>query len=90
MKGSDNGAPRYQAVRDRLLERGYLEGPIERFMFRDLLSRHSRLQRLMRSALKAGMIGAAPLAALLAADAMSMDGPVFAGHELRLPVPEPA
>jgi len=75
---------RYQAVRDRLLERGYLEGPIERFMLGDLLSRRSRLQRLLRTALKAGGIGAAPLGALLAAAAAMANRPLIGTADLFL------
>jgi len=74
----------YQAVRDRLLERGYLEGPIERFMLGDLLSRHSRLERLLRTALKAGAIGAAPLGALLAAAAAMANRPLLGTSDLFL------
>ncbi len=55
----------YETVRRKLLDRGYLHGPIERFVLRDLEGVRSGARPLFVAAAKAGLIGGPILGGLL-------------------------
>jgi hypothetical protein len=84
---SDDPAARtgYAEVRGKLRERGYLDGGmVERFLLRDLLASPSGLLQLPRTALKAALIGAPLLGALLAGAAALANRPLVGGRDLAL------
>jgi len=64
----------YEEVRERLRERGYLQGPIERFVLRDVAREGAAA--LIRTALKAALLGAPVLGALLAGVAVAVNRPL--------------
>ncbi len=65
---------RYEDVRRKLVARGYLQGRIERFVLRDLVT--SRTPRaLARTSLKAALLGAPLLGGLLAVSAYAANRP---------------
>ncbi len=74
----------YEAVRKKLLERGYLHGPIERFVLRDLDSAHSGAVPLILAAAKAGLIGGPILGGLLAIAALIANRLVVGATDLGL------
>lgn len=75
---------RYEQVRDKLRERGYLEGRVERFFLGDLLSSGSAWRPLLRSALKAGLVAGPLLGALLAAAVAAYNRPLLRAVDLAL------
>lgn len=80
-KGDD--AP-YEGVRRMLLERGYLEGPIERFVLAELLRAGFGLAPLLRVAAKAAAVGGPLLGALLAWAAAAANWPLLGAADLAL------
>src|SRR5262249_21360961 len=66
----------YDRVRRQLVEHGYLQGPIERFVLRDLAS-PAALATLLRASLKASIIGGPLLGALLAASTVAANRPAL-------------
>lgn len=72
---------RYEEVRRKLVERGYLQGPIERFLLRDLLAVGGPLRAVVRTALKAAIVGAPLLGALLAASVVAANRPLLGGRD---------
>ncbi len=81
---TDNEHPGYEAVRKKLLERGYLHGPVERFVLRDLDGAHSGAVPLIFAAAKAGLIGGPILGGLLAIAAMLANRLVVGATDLGL------
>lgn len=67
----------YAEVRRKLVERGYLQGPIERFLLRDLVRPGGGARRLARAGLKAALIGGPILGALLAGAAIEANRPLW-------------
>ncbi|MCP3982453.1 MAG: hypothetical protein GY716_24385 [bacterium] len=73
------GPPGYEEVRSKLLERGYLDNPLERFLLRD---GDASRPRPASAALRAAAIGA-PLLGLLCAVAVALaNRPVVSGLDL--------
>src|SRR5262249_35310089 len=66
----------YDRVRRQLVEHGYLQGPIERFVLRDLAS-SAAVAVLLRASLKASLIGGPLLGALLAASTVAANRPAL-------------
>lgn len=79
----DDGAhrPGYDEVRRRLIERGYLQGPLERFLLRDLMVRPSAWRAVAVSAAKAALLGAPLLAAVLAWATVAANRPLYRGAD---------
>lgn len=69
---------RYEEVRRKLVERGYLQGPIERFLLRDLLAGKGTL---VRASLKAATLGAPLMGGLLAASTVAANRPAFGSQD---------
>lgn len=67
--------PGYDDVRRHLVERGYLDGRIERFVVGDLSTGAHRARRLAMTAAKAAVLGAPLLGALLAGAAVAANQP---------------
>jgi hypothetical protein len=67
---------RYEEVRRRLVERGYLQGRVERFLLRDLLG-SSGPPALARTSVKAALLGAPLLGGLLAASTVAANRPLL-------------
>ncbi|HEX4825678.1 MAG TPA: hypothetical protein VFV19_15355 [Candidatus Polarisedimenticolaceae bacterium] len=63
----------YDRVRRQLVEHGYLQGPIERFVLRDL--------GFLRAAFKASVIGGPLLGALLAASTVAANRPALGARD---------
>lgn len=76
---SSSGEPdsNYEQVRRRLIERGYLQGPIERFVLRDFLGEGARRWAAVRTALKAAVLGAPVVGAVPAAAAIAAHRPLL-------------
>ncbi len=74
----------YEAVRQKLLDRGYLHGPIERFVLRDLDGAHSGVVPLIFAAAKAALIGGPILGGLLAIAALLANRLVVGATDLGL------
>lgn len=72
----DPGLAGYEEVRRKLRERGYLDGRIERFVLKDLLGPGSYGRHLVRSGLKAALLAAPLLGAVLAAAAVAANRPL--------------
>lgn len=71
---------RYEEVRRKLVERGYLQGRIERFLLRDLVA--SRAPRaLARTSLKAAAVGAPLLGGVLAASTVAANRPALGARD---------
>ena len=68
---------RYEEVRRKLVERGYLHGRIERFLLRDLIAPGGPARAVLRTSLKAAVLGAPLLGGLLAASAVAASAPLF-------------
>jgi len=66
---------RYEEVRRKLVERGYLHGRIERFLLRDLIAPGGPARAVLRTSLKAAVLGAPLLGGLLAASAVAASAP---------------
>ena len=67
---------RYDQVRRRLVERGYLQGRIERFVLRDIAGDHPA-RALARASFKAAILGAPLLGGLLAASTVARNRPAL-------------
>jgi len=67
----------YEEVRRKLRERGYLEGRIERFVLREAIGPGSRPRQLVRTGLKAAVVGAPLLGAVLAGAAVAVNRPLL-------------
>jgi hypothetical protein len=74
---------RYDQVRRRLVERGYLQGRIERFVLRDLTASHPA-RALAGASLKAAIIGAPILGGLLAASTVAANRPALGVRDAAL------
>jgi hypothetical protein len=74
----------YDEIRAELRRRGYLEGRIERFVLRGVLSAGNRFGRLLGSALRASLIGGPLLGAVLAASAATANRPLLGAADLPL------
>jgi hypothetical protein len=72
---------RYDAVRLRLVERGYLKGPIERFVLREALAPGGAGRAIARSSAKAALLGAPLLGALLAAATLAANRPLLGARD---------
>jgi hypothetical protein len=75
---------RYEEVRQRLLERGYLTGHIERFMLQDTLREGRAWRGVVRSASRAAIIGGPVFGALLAVAAAGSQRPILGPADLPL------
>lgn len=71
------GQSGYDDVRRRLVERGYLQGRVERFLLKDLVAPGSPARGVARTALKAAVLGAPILGALLAGAAVAGNRPLL-------------
>lgn len=70
----------YDRVRRQLVEHGYLQGRIERFVLRDLL-RSPGVGGLALSSLKAALVGAPLMGALLAASTIAANRPLLGARD---------
>ena len=70
---------RYEDVRRKLVERGYLHGPLERFLLRDVLG--TGAHGPWRTSLEAALIGAPLLGGLLAASTVAANRPALGGRD---------
>ena len=68
---------RLEEIRRKLLERGYLEGRIERFVLKDLYGPGSPGRHLITTGLKAALLGAPLLGGLLAGAAVAANRPLL-------------
>jgi hypothetical protein len=76
---------RFAEVRRKLVERGYLQGPIERFLLRDLLASTSPARATAGACARAAALGAPVLGGVLAASAVAANRPLLgAGDALVL------
>ena len=71
---------RYEEVRRKLVERGYLQGRIERFLLRDLVAAAGP-RALARTSAKAALLGAPILGGLLAASTVAANRPVLGARD---------
>jgi hypothetical protein len=71
---------RYEEVRRQLVERGYLQGRIERFLLRDIVTAQ-RPRALARTSAKAALLGAPLLGGLLAASTVAANRPLVAARD---------
>jgi Type I phosphodiesterase / nucleotide pyrophosphatase len=71
---------RYEDVRRKLIERGYLHGRIERFLLRDAIAEH-RASSLTRTSLKAALLGAPIVGGLLAASTVASNRPALSSRD---------
>lgn len=71
---------RYEEVRGKLVERGYLHGPIQRFLLRDLAASRSPLA-LARTSAKAAALGAPLLGGWLAASTVAANRPALGARD---------
>jgi hypothetical protein len=71
---------RYDDVRSRLVARGYLQGRIERFLLRDLLTAAGP-RALARTSFKASLLGAPLLGGLLAASTLAANRPLLGARD---------
>jgi hypothetical protein len=71
---------RYDDVRSRLVERGYLQGRIERFLLRDLITAEGP-RALARTSFKASLLGAPLLGGLLAASTVAANRPLLGARD---------
>ena len=72
---------RYEEVRRRLVERGYLRGPIERFVLRAALAPGGAPRAIAASSAKAALIGAPLLGALLAGATLAANRPLLGARD---------
>ena len=68
---------RYDAVRNRLLERGYLQHGMERFFLKEIASSGSPLLAVLRTALKAAILGAPLLGGIVAVATVAVNRPLL-------------
>jgi hypothetical protein len=71
---------RYEDVRRQLIQRGYLQGRIERFLLRDLVAAEGP-RALARTSFKAALLGAPLLGALLAASTVAANKPLLSTRD---------
>jgi hypothetical protein len=71
---------RYEEVRRKLVERGYLQGRIERFLLRDLVTGEAP-RALARTSLKAAVLGGPMLGGLLAASTVAASRPALGAQD---------
>jgi hypothetical protein len=71
---------RYEEVRRQLIQRGYLQGRIERFLLRDLFAAEGP-RALARTSFKAALLGAPLLGALLAASTVAANRPLLSARD---------
>jgi len=71
---------RYEDVRRKLVERGYLQGRIERFLLRDLFAAAGP-RALARTSLKAALLGAPLLGGLLAGSTVAANRPLLGARD---------
>jgi len=71
---------RYEEVRSKLVERGYLQGRIERFLLRDLVTAAGP-RALARTSFKAALLGAPLLGGLLAASTVAANRPLLGARD---------
>jgi hypothetical protein len=72
---------RYDEVRRRLVERGYLRSPIERFVLRAALAPGGAFAAIARSSAKAALLGAPLLGAVLAAATLAANRPLLGARD---------
>lgn len=72
---------RFEEIRRKLLERGYLEGRIERFVLKDLLGPGSPGRHLVTTGVKAALLGAPLLGGLLAGAAVAANRPLLGARD---------
>jgi hypothetical protein len=72
---------RYEDVRRKLVERGYLHGPVERFLLRDLVSAKAHGGGLARTSVKAALLGGPLLGGLLAASTVATNRPALGAQD---------
>jgi hypothetical protein len=68
---------RYEEVRRKLVERGYLQGRIERFLLRDLAAPGGAARTVLRASAKAALLGAPLLGGLVAASTVAANRPLL-------------
>lgn len=71
---------RYDEVRSQLVQRGYLQGRIERFLLRDLITAAGP-RALARTSFKAALLGAPLLGGLLAASTVAANRPMLGARD---------
>jgi hypothetical protein len=71
---------RYEEVRSKLVQRGYLQGRIERFLLRDLMTAAAP-PALARTSFKAALLGAPLLGGLLAASTVAANRPLLGARD---------
>jgi hypothetical protein len=71
---------RYEEIRRKLVERGYLQGRIERFLLRDLFSAAGP-RALARTSAKAALLGAPLLGGLLASSTVAANRPLLGARD---------
>ncbi len=85
MSATEHEPLNYERVRSELAERGYLGGRIERFVLQGWPAGRRRLaQSLVRTALKAALLGAPVLALLVAATVARDNRPLIAARDFPL------
>ena len=85
MSATEHRPLNYDQVRSELAERGYLGGRVERFVLQGWPGGRRRFPpRLVRTALKAALLGAPVLALLVAATVARDNRPLLAGRDLPL------
>jgi hypothetical protein len=72
---------RYEDVRRKLVERGYLHGPVERFLLRDLVTAKTHGGGLARTSVKAALLGGPLLGGLLAASTVATNRPALGAQD---------
>jgi hypothetical protein len=70
----------YEEVRRKLVDRGYLRGPVARFVLADLLAGEAP-RALVMTSLKAALLGAPLLGGLLAASAVASNRPTLSARD---------
>ena len=85
MSDGDNPRQDYERARSELAARGYLGGRLDRFLLKDWSGgRRSSRPHLVRTALKAALLGAPVLALLVAATVARDNRPLIAGRDFPL------
>ena len=72
---------RYESVREKLVQRGYLQGRLERFLLRDLLAATAP-RALALTSVRAAIVGAPLVGGLLAASTVAANRPAGCGEIL--------
>ncbi len=76
-QGRQSEQDSYDVVRSRLQERGYLQHGIERFLLKEMVSAASPLRAVVRTALKAALLGAPLLGGILAVATVAVNRPML-------------